>query len=429
MGYPDELRPRRHRIDALDTLRGVAVLGILVMNVYAFAMPWVAYANPLAAGGSDALNVGVWYATHILFDQKFISIFSLLFGAGIALMADRADAAGVDFGPVFFRRQAVLLLVGLGHAYLLWFGDILFFYAVVGTLAWFVRRLPPSRLLVVACLMLPVAPLINSAAGSYLAELESRVATIEQRLEAGEDIGEDDEALLDEWAAARPVIAPSADDTAKDLAAYRGDYGGIVRHRAPFVAAVHQEGLLFFALWRIGGLMLLGMVAFRLGYLSADRSAACYAKTIAVGYGLGLPLCAFSAFDLAAHGFDPLYVMRIGGLSNYVGSLFVALGHAGLVLYAVRRGWHARLARRLAAVGRLALTNYLLQSVVMTTVFYGYGLGLYGSLDRAPQMLLVALVLAAQLWLSPRWLARFRFGPAEWLWRSLSYGRLQPMRR
>jgi uncharacterized protein len=192
---------------------------------------------------------------------------------------------------------------------------------------------------------------------------------------------------------------------------------------------MHVDGILFFGIWRIGGLMLLGMAAFRLGVFSGNRDGRFYARLMAAGYGIGLPLTLFSAFNLTAHNFDPLYAVGLGGLPNYLGSILVALGHVGLVMLALKRGWLAGLARRLAAVGRMALSNYLMHSVVLTTVFYGYGLALYGAVDRSAQMGFVAALLGVQVWLSSWWLARFRFGPAEWLWRSVTYGSAQPFRR
>jgi uncharacterized protein len=142
-----------------------------------------------------------------------------------------------------------------------------------------------------------------------------------------------------------------------------------------------------------------------------------------------LPLTAYSAIDLHAHDFDPLYAFAYGWAPNYVGSLVVALGHIGLVMLLIKTGFVQSLLQRFAAVGRMALTNYLMHSVILTTVFYGYGLGLYGDVARFSQMGFVVAVIALQLVLSPWWLARYRFGPVEWLWRSLTYWQRQPMTR
>ena len=429
MGYPDLLFPRTDRLQSLDVLRGVAVLGILFMNIYAFAMPWVAYANPLAWGGDGPLDLAVWYATHLLFDQKFMSIFSMLFGAGIVLMSERAAAKGMSFASLFARRQFWLLVIGAAHGYLLWFGDILFFYAIVGLAVFGLRRLSARNLLVIACLVLPVAPLLGYLGGTYLEQLELSANQIEQRIAAGETASDEEQAILDEWAELRVVMAPGDAELQQDLDAYRGSYRDIVRHRAPFVASIQLEGTLMFGLWRVGGLMLLGMGLFKLGILSGVWPDHVYRRLAVLGYGIGLPLCIISALKLQAHDFDALYVFKAGGIWNYAGSLFVAAGHIAVVMLTLSRSWVPRLSRRLAAVGRMALSNYLAYSIVLTTLFYGYGFGLYGEVSRSAQMLIVLAFCGLQLMVATWWLDRFRFGPAEWLWRSLSYARPQPMRR
>ena len=148
-----------------------------------------------------------------------------------------------------------------------------------------------------------------------------------------------------------------------------------------------------------------------------------------IGYGAGLPLAILSAVVLEAHQFDPLYVARYGGIPNYFGSILVAFGHIGAVLLIVKSGALQAVVQRFAAVGRMALSNYLTHSLVMTSLFYGYGLGLYAELPRVGQQGIVAVLIGLQLLLSPWWLKHFRFGPAEWLWRSLTYRQRQPMRR
>ncbi|WP_405232331.1 DUF418 domain-containing protein [Lentisalinibacter salinarum] len=416
------------RITAIDTLRGVAVLGILVMNVYAFAMPFAAYTNPLIMGGEEWYNLGTWFFTHLLFDQKFMTIFSMLFGAGVVLMAGRAEERGVGFAGIFYRRQLWLLLIGVAHGYLLWFGDILFHYALVGMLLYPLRHRAPRTLIVVACLLLPVSLLMNYAGAEYMEEEQAATRPLQEQRDAGEALTAEEEARLEAAEAMRSFVAPTAEDVQADLEAYRGSYGEIVEHRAPMVASMQFQGAIAFALWRVGGLMLIGMALMKLGVLSARRSPAFYRRMMIVGYGLGLPLAAFSGWNLWQHEFDGLYAFRVGMIPNYFASILVAFGHVGLVMRIVQSGALAALMRRFAAVGRMALTNYLMHSLILTTVFYGYGFGLYGTVPRFWQMAFVAAVIGLQLWLSPIWLRNFRFGPVEWLWRSLTYWRRQPLK-
>jgi len=416
------------RFGALDTLRGVAVLGILVMNIYAFAMPFPAYTNPLIMGGEEWYNLGTWFATHVVADQKFMTIFSMMFGAGAVLMWERAQARDAKLGRIWYRRMFWLLVIGLVHAYLVWFGDILVFYAVIGMLVFPARKWRPRTLVVVACVLLPVALLSNYGAYHYLTGLRAEVEDIRALENAGETLSEEQQAKLEEWQGIGSFMSPTPEDIRDEVAAHTGSYADLLAHRVPLAAGMQVQGLLFFMIWRVGALMLIGMALMKLGILTGQAADSTYRNLVLWGYGLGLPLVVYSCFDLYAQGFDGLYVLKQGGIANYFASILVALGHIGLVMTLVRRGLVRRLMERFAAVGRMAFTNYLMHSIVMTTIFYGYGFGLYGEIPRAAQMLFVAGMIGFQLWLSPWWLARFRFGPAEWLWRSLTYWQLPPMR-
>ena len=420
---------RRERLVALDALRGVAVLGILVMNIYAFAMPFAAYANPLAGGGTEPLNVMTWAVTHAVFDQKFMSIFSMLFGAGIVLMNERSLQKSQPFGRIFYRRQVWLLVIALLHAYLVWFGDILFFYAVIGMLVYLFRNMAPQKLVVVGCLLLLVAPLLSYSGGSYMQDLKVRAEQLQEQQSDGAELTDDQLATVEEWAEMRSFVLPGEEEIAAEFAAYTGSWLDGFEHRASFLGSFQVYGMLYYVLWRVGGLMLIGMAMMKAGVLSGRRDRSFYRKLMLAGYVVGLPLTAWSAINAGAHDYDPLYMFRIGNLYNYVGSIVVAFGHIGLVMLAVTSGWISSVLRRFAAVGQMALTNYLLHSIVMTAIFYGWGLGLYGTVPRFWQMAFVLGLVGGQLLVSPWWLARFRFGPVEWLWRTLTYWRRQPMRR
>ncbi len=415
------------RFASLDVLRGIAVLGILVMNIYAFAMPFIAYSNPLAMGGTEPWNLGTWFFTHLLFDQKFMTIFSILFGAGIVLMSDRAEKKSRRFAPVFYRRSTWLLLLGAAHGYLIWFGDILFHYALVGMLVFFFRRRTPKALIIIACLALPIAPLLSFSGGTYMADLKERAESYALIEESGEALTEEQQAAVDEWAETRAFVVPGPQELQEDVEAYSGGYLGIVAHRASQVVNYHISGTIFFIVWRVGGLMLIGMALMKLGVLTAERDNRYYKRMMLFGYGLGLPFTIGSAVNLYLHDFESLYHFTVGMIPNYIGSVLVALGHIGLIMLIVRTGVLAGLMRRFAAVGRMALSNYLAHSLILTTVFYGYGLGLYGEIPRLAQMGFVVVIGLQLLW-SPWWLARYRFGPFEWLWRSLTYWQRQPMR-
>ena len=393
------------RIDAIDVLRGFALLGILVMNVQSFAMPEAAYFNPTAYGDLEGANLCVWVAGRMLADQKFMAIFSMLFGAGIVLMAERAEARG-GAGRVHYRRMGWLLVIGLLHAHLLWFGDILFTYAVCGMAVYPLRRLSPGKLIALGVALLAVASVLIAAVGLSLPYWP------EDELAAFTDEG---------WRPAPAVIEA-------ELAVYRGGWLAQLPDRSATAAGFQTFVLVFWAFWRAAGLMLIGMALFKRGVFGAGRSPRFYAGLIAAALLAGLPLQAYGLSLDFARGWQP-WSMFIGRQFNYWPSIAVALGYVGVVMLVCRTASLRSLTRPFAAIGQTALTNYLLQTVLCTTIFYGHGLGLFGSVDRVGQMGVVVGVWALQLAASPLWLRRFRFGPVEWAWRSLTYGERQPLRR
>ncbi len=417
------------RFVAVDVLRGVAVLGILAMNIYAFAMPFLAYGNPLLYGGSTGLDLATWFFTHIFFDQKFLPAFSMLFGAGLVMMFERAEERGAKMTAIYYRRNLWLLLFGLVHAYLIWFGDILVNYALLGLVIFFFRRRQPRTLLIVGSVLLILGLVVGYLMGGYFAGVASEAVELTAARDAGETLEEEQAAKLEAWdQGMRTFMQPTPEDVTQDIEAHLGSYSEIVVHRVPTVVMMQVFGFLTFAAWRVAGLMLIGMALMKWRVFTAQRSRRFYLNLLAWGYGLGLPLAVLSAWDLNRHAFDPIDMFKGSLIFNGVGSVGVALGHVAVVMLAVKQGWLIGFTARLAAVGRMAFTNYLSHSLLLTPIFYGYGLGLYGRIDRFAQMGVVLAVWALQLWWSPLWLRHFRFGPVEWLWRSLTYWRRQPMR-
>ncbi len=396
------------RIASLDVLRGFALLGILVMNIQLFSMPAAAYQNPTAFGDLTGINLGVWTFAHVFFSQKFLSLFSMLFGAGVCLFADRIEARGGRPAGWHYRRMGWLLAFGLAHAYLLWAGDILVTYAICGCLVYLLRRRRPRTLLVAGLASLTVTSLFLVAGGTALTLPEVPDEAISE-VERG-------------W-------KPDAPQLEAEIAAYRGGWSEQQPVRAEEALGIHLGLLPFFAIWFCGGLMCIGMALYKWGVLSAAKDDRFYRRLAAIGLLTGLPLAAFGMWWNFAGGWAWQRSMFFGTLFNSWGCIPVALGYLGLVMLAVRRGFLPGLQARLAAVGRMAFTNYLLQTVLCTTIFYGHGLGLFGSAERYQQLLIVFAVWALQLWLSPIWVRRYSYGPLEWLWRTLTYGRLPRITR
>jgi uncharacterized protein len=394
------------RIVSLDVLRGVALLGILVMNIQCFAMIEAAYENPTAYGDLQGANYGVWLLSHVLADQKFMTIFSLLFGAGIVLMAGRREQAGGRPAVVHYRRMAALAIFGLVHAYLFWYGDILFSYALCGLVVYLFRKVPTTWQLVLGLLSLAVPSclyLLCAWTVPYWPE------------ETVQEISEN-------W-------FPSAQQVADELAAYRGSWVQAFEHRRSAALFFETVVFLFYTAWRAGGLMLLGMALFKLGFFSARRSPWTYLALIAAALGLGIPTILYGVHRNNQAGWDPIYGQFSAVQYNYWASLLVSLGWVGLVMLVCQKPRLRPFTRPFAAVGQMALTNYFLHTLICTTIFYGYGFGLFGQVERVGQIGIVFAIWTVQLIAAPLWLRYFLFGPAEWLWRLLTYWKVPPLRR
>ncbi len=312
-------------------------------------------------------------------------------------------------------------------------GDILVLYAECGLLLYFFRNLRPRTLIVVGTLMLLVLVPINLGLAALADSMSAAAKRVEAQKQAGQTPSPRDEGLAQSWNGGfSKFVSPTPEQDEKgwkeELAAYRGTYRGIVRFRAPWVFFVQTFVALFFGLiFMAMGRMLIGMGLMKLGVFSGERSRRFYLWMVAIGYGIGLPLMVFDASELIRHKFSNDYGLHGGNFYNAYGSVVVALGHVGVIMLIVQSGAISWLTRRLAAVGRMALSNYLTHSIVCTTLFYGYGFGLFGRINRTGLAGIVFTIWVAQLLISPIWLKYFRYGPAEWLWRSLTYGHPQPI--
>jgi uncharacterized protein len=374
------------------------------MNIQSFSMVDMAYHDPHVYGDLGGANYWVWYLCHLFADQKFMTIFSMLFGAGIVLMTGRQEAAIGHSAAVHYRRMGILLLFGLVHAYLIWYGDILTVYAVCGMAAYPFRKLRPWILLVVGCLVLSVYSGLMLGEQWILPSFPERQKELAQSLQ------------------------PNAEEFNDELLAYRGGWLAEMRMRAREALQLQTVLFLLFMAWRALGLMLIGMALFKLGVFNARRSGRMYLAMIVAGFIIGVPIVIYGQNQIDQRNWEPLYTKFIGDQFNYWGSIPVSLGFVGVVMLICRQPRLRRAARPLAALGQMALTNYLLQSLICTTIFYGHGFGLFGRVERVGQVGIVFAIWIFQLILSPIWLSHFRFGPAEWLWRALTYGKLPPWR-
>ena len=393
------------RILPMDVLRGFALLGILVMNIQLFAMVEAAHNNPTAYGDLNGANFLVWLFSHLLADQKFISIFSMLFGAGIVLMWQKAESAGAGATRLHYRRVAWLILFGVLHAHLLWYGDILYTYGMCGLFVYLFRRKSPRTLISSALVLAAIGSLIAIGLGFWVPHWPADIQA----------------EFIEDW-------QPGPQSISEELAAYRGSWIDQMSDRVPSALDTETSEFLMLYGWKASSLMLLGMALFKLGAFHAQRSRRQYLSLVGAGLLVGIPMIIFGVVQDFAKNWDIRYGLYFGAQYNYWGSYLVALGWTGLVMLWCQGSWAAALKERMAAVGRTAFSNYILQTVVCTTIFYGHGFGYFGSVPRTGQILIVFAIYAAQLVIAPLWLRHFQFGPLEWLWRSLTYGKRQPFR-
>ncbi|MDJ0654685.1 MAG: DUF418 domain-containing protein [Xanthomonadales bacterium] len=394
------------RLESIDTLRGIAVLGILLMNIQLFAMIAPAYFNPTAYGDLGGINYAVWVFQHVFADQKFMTLFSMLFGAGMVLMADRAESRGVSATWLHYRRTWWLLVLGAMHAYLLWYGDILVMYAMSAAIVVWFRRRQPLTQFICGAVMLLIGTTIFAGAGLTLPQWPA------------EAIAE----MRSQW-------APTPEEISQETAAYRGGWLQQMSHRVPHSLGFHSGAFIAWGFWRAGGLMLIGMALFRWGFFSAVLDSARYRRFAAAGVVIGFPLVVYGLLQHEANQWRMEYSQFQGTLYNYWGSLAVSTAYLCLVMLWFQSGRLQALVHRFAAVGRMAFSNYIAQTLICFLLFYGTGLGLFGQAERWQQLLVVLGVWVLILLWSPWWLARFRYGPLEWLWRSLTYWELQRFRR
>lgn len=395
------------RFEALDVLRGCAVLGILLMNVQMFAMPTSAYFNPLALGQPSTRDYAIWSVTHLLIDQKFMTIFSLLFGAGVLLQTARIAEHGARAAAIHYRRMLWLLVFGLIHAYLLWHGDILVLYALCGLWIYPARHLTPRRLLAGGLALLAIGSLLSLMSG-----LSMRFWPPDQLRLLSEGF----------W-------SPPPARLAEEIAAFRGNWLAQLPWRAKFALEFHTFDIWFWGIWRATGLMLIGMALLKWKLLTGERPRGFYAKLALAGFGLGLPMAAFGLWQSHSTGWNVRDAFFLSSQWNYWGSVAMSLGWIGLFLRWWQSGAGRRLVARLASAGRMAFSCYIAETIICTTLFYGHGFGLFGTTDQMAQLLATFAVWFVLLIAAPLWLARFRYGPLEWVWRSLTYGRIEPLRR
>ena len=393
------------RIEVIDIIRGLALFGILAANFRGFAAPAIAYFNPALFWHSLPDKLAQAFIDTFI-QGKFITIFAFLFGVGFAVQMGRAEARAAKFGAYYVRRNLLLLLIGFLHGMFVWFGDILLPYAITGLILLLFRKRKDKTLLtwyIVGSLI----PVMMMGAGAIAFSVSGKKPPT-------------------------PADATPA-GIAKTVDAYAN--GSFVVLQTQRAREVTRHNYAFFPafVWMVLALFCLGMLAWRRGFFTpSPESLPKYKRAMAWGLTIGILgnlTNTITRWVLALPPFPPSGINFALAVVQAVAVPALSLGYVCAVMVLCNDPvWLARL-RRFGAVGRTALTNYLLQSILGTLIFYSYGGGLYGQGGPAIFLIPTIVIYALQVVVSPWWLARYRFGPVEWLWRTATYGKLQPMSR
>ncbi|CAM3177097.1 DUF418 domain-containing protein [Sphingomonas antarctica] len=399
------------RLETVDAIRGFAVCGILIMNIVSMGEPGYAYIDPSYYGGATGGNLAAWALAYVFADGKMRMLFTMLFGASLAITTDRAEHPA----RVHYSRMVWLLAFGMIHGWLFWYGDILVEYACIGAILFVARKWPVSALIYAGLLLIVVGAgmeLANGAAAEKLREAASMPGASAAARQA--------------WTEMLVQLAPPKSVIAFELEHYRGGFWSAFEARKPMITMFQT---LFLPVNLPGGVGIaaLGLAAYRSGFLGGAWRRRRYVWVASAGAVALLAYVPIVRWLIASH-FDPVLMTLTNNLSLLL-RLFVAFGYAAALILLVQSGAMRWLVTRLAAAGRMAFSNYLGTTLITTTLFYGYGFGLFGTLERAQLYWIVLGVWTLILLWSKPWLARFHYGPLEWLWRSLARGERQPFLR
>jgi uncharacterized protein len=422
---PPPAAPAAQRIEALDFVRGIALFGILLMNITGFGLP-DAYMNPTNAGGATGANLWAWIITQVGFEGTQRALFSMLFGASVILLTSRLEASGrPDATDIYFRRNLWLIAFGFVNAFVfLWYGDILYAYGVIALFVFAFRKMAPKSLLTIGVVTLMLGALWNGVDTIKLLNTHQAYVEAVAERDSGATLSEDQESAISAWEEERGGFKSSPERIQEVVAAHTSGYLPALQHVARLNSWWQSWGLYRY-FFDIFGMMLIGMGLYRLGVLTLERPTRIYVAMMGIGYGIGLGVNVIETRWILDHQFSAVAFAQTN-VSYDLGRLTMTVGHLGALLLFVRSGLLPRFRRAMAAVGQMAVTNYLTHSVVCGFLFIG--LGWFNQLERHQLYYVVFAIWAAQLVISPLWLKHYRFGPVEWLWRYLTYLKRPPLR-
>ncbi len=416
------------RIQSLDIMRGVVLLGILLMNINGMGLAG-AYENPTVSGGATEWDLKTWVTTNMLFEGTMRALFSLLFGVGMFILLDRLEkkGAGINAANIYFRRLTWLLVFGLIHCYLLlWDGEILYNYALMGFLVYSFRNMAPKKLILISVFLFSMGALWNYSDYRNDVKLVEQASIAQKYKAEGKELTKDLKEASEKWVKKEAEKSPEAIEEYNTN--MRKGYFAVVAFLAPINLHYNEHFPYRYDLWDVLSMMLLGIALYKLKILAAEKSYRFYGLMALAGYGIGLLVNYYETNLIIDSGFSFLGFSK-SYLTYDLGRVPVAMGHIALIMLFCKLPILNWLKKSLAAVGKMALTNYVMHSVFAMFMFTGAGFGLFGKLQRHELLYVVFSIWIVQLILSPIWLKYFQFGPLEWIWRNLSYQKKHPFRK
>ena len=433
--YPTISINKADRIFIIDSLRGIAVLGILLMNISGFGLPSVINEDPSQLN-ETGINYYCWYIFgHGVFEGTYRSIFSMLFGAGTIIFIGRMEkrTEGQILSEMFVRRQLWLLFFGLFNAFImLWYGDILFHYAICGIILIAFISLPPRHLLIasaICLLLLTVRSNIDFYNNKKIIENGEKIEGIDTSINKLSDNQKEMRSAM-EAIKSKSTQATKKEKIEDELKQYRSGYSILYKFQRNRTISAETYGLYYFHFFDVLVFMFLGMAFFKLGILQGEGKIRVYIWMATTGLLIGLPLSRLYLQPFIQYHFNTFEVLKHTSCEFYELQRFIrSIGVFGLIMLVYKSGFLNRFFIYMQPVGQMAFTNYLTQSFMCGLYFYGIGFGMFGKLQRYELYYVVCLVWFIQIVWSNLWLRYFRFGPLEWLWRSLTYWKIQPFRK
>jgi uncharacterized protein len=414
----------------MDIIRGIALFGILLMNIVGFGL-YKAYFDPTNNGGATGWNLTVWWMNNLFFEGTMRGMFSMLFGAGILLFTSRKSEKmeGSAVTDLFFRRLLWMLLFGVIHCYLLlWDGEILYTYAIVGMFAFSFRHLLAQKLIIIVSVILLISTALDVKDYFQTKSIFENATAAISKKNKGAKLSNDETKAIAKWEDKVKENKATPVTLKEEMTARSKGYWSIVMHKAPENMLFQTISLYRYFFWDTLAMMLLGMAFFKNGILKAARTTRFYLIMALIGYGIGITTNYFEGNLIVSNNFSILAFYKSWN-TYHLGRITTTCGHIALIMLFVKSGFFPFLQKSLAAVGQMAFTNYITHSIVCNFIFLGYGFSMYGKLQRYELYYIVISIWIFQLIISPLWLEYYRFGPLEWLWRSLTYWKMQPFKR